>query len=190
MTTILPPARRRSVRAPDGTRLAVHEWGLPDGLPVVLIHGFAQSHLCFRPQIGSALAEEFRLIAFDQRGHGESEQPLDPAAYQGSRTWADDIAAVLDATAVERPVLVGWSMGGRVIRQYLMVHGDDRLGGIDFVGSLVVEEPQHRGPDGPKRPPDDQTLEQEIAAAIAFLASPESGTTTGAMLTIDGGAGT
>lgn len=156
------------VRAPDGTRLAVYEWGNPAGPEIVLIHGFAQSHLCFVPQIRSALAERYRLVAFDQRGHGASGQPTDPAAYQGSRVWADDIAAVLQAKQLKRPVLVGWSMGGRVIRQYLMVHGDSRLAGINFVASQVIEDPSCRGPGAPKRPPDGQTLEEEIEAAIAF----------------------
>ncbi|WP_395710576.1 alpha/beta fold hydrolase [Reyranella sp.] len=156
------------VRAPDGTRLAVYEWGNPAGPEVVLIHGFAQSHLCFMPQIRSALAARYRIVAFDQRGHGASEQPTDPAAYQGSRAWADDIAAVLEAKRLKRPVLAGWSMGGRVIRQYLMVHGDARLAGINFVASQVIEDPSCRGPGAPKRPPDGQTLEEEIEAAIEF----------------------
>lgn len=156
------------MRAPDGIRLAVYEWGNPAGPEVVLIHGFAQSHLCFSPQIRSALAERCRLVAFDQRGHGASEQPTDPAAYQGSRVWADDIAAVLQAKRLKRPVLVGWSMGGRVIRQYLMVHGDARLAGINFVASQVIEDPSCRGPAAPKRPPDGQTLEEEIEATIEF----------------------
>ncbi|MFO1162227.1 MAG: alpha/beta hydrolase [Reyranellaceae bacterium] len=163
------PSAVSEARAPDGTRLAVYEWGDPAGPEVVLVHGFAQSHLCFAPQIRSALAERCRLIAFDQRGHGASEQPADPTAYQGSRVWADDIAAVLDAKRLERPVLAGWSMGGRVIRQYLMVHGDARLAGVNFVASQVIEDPSCRGPRAPTRPPDGQTLEQEIEAAIEFV---------------------
>ena len=161
-------AERTDVRAPDGTRLAVYEWGNPAGPEVLLVHGFAQCHLCFEPQI-RALAPHCRVVAYDQRGHGESEQPSDPAAYRGSRVWADDMAAVLAAKRLERPLLVGWSMGGRVTRQYLMVHGDARLGGINFVSSLVIEDPGCRGPDGPKLPPENQTLAEEIAAAIAFV---------------------
>ena len=66
-------------------------------------------------------------------------------------------------------MLVGWSMGGRVIRQYLMMHGDARLAGINFVASQVIEDPRCRGPAAPKPPPEDQTLAAEIDAAIAFL---------------------
>ena len=157
------------VRAPDGTRLAVYEWGNPVGPEVLLVHGFAQSHLCFVPQFRSALAERYRLVAYDQRGHGASDQPTNADAYQGSRVWADDLAAVLAEKKLERPVLVGWSMGGRVIRQYLMNYGDANIGGIDFVSSLVVEDPSCRGPGAPKLPPEGQTLEAEIEAAIDFL---------------------
>ncbi len=160
---------RSDVRAPDGTRLAVYEWGDPTGPEVVLIHGFAQSHLCFEPQLRSELARHCRLVAFDMRGHGASEQPIDPSAYQGSRVWADDIAAVLSAKRLERPVLVGWSMGGRITRQYLMVHGDARLAGVNFVASQVIEEPSCRGPGAPKPAPENPTLAEEIEAAIAFL---------------------
>jgi non-heme chloroperoxidase len=155
--------------APDGVKLAVYEWGNPAGPELVLIHGFAQCHLCFRPQIESELARTFRIVAYDFRGHGASDKPGDPRAYQGSSVWARDIATVLDAKKLERPVLVGWSMGGRSIRQYLMNFGDARLAGINFVGSLVVEEPASRGPGSPKAPPADAPLGERIESAVAFL---------------------
>jgi pimeloyl-ACP methyl ester carboxylesterase len=157
------------VRAADGTRLAVYEWGNAAGPGVLLVHGFAQSHLCFEPQFASDLARHYRLVAYDQRGHGASEQPRDAAAYQGGRVWGDDLAAVLAAKRLERPVLVGWSMGGRVIRQYLMNHGDSAIAGLNFVASQVIEDPSCRGPDAPKLPVEGQTLAAEIDAAIAFL---------------------
>jgi len=159
---------RSDIRAPDGTRLAVYEWGKPAGPEVLLIHGFAQCHLCFEPQI-RALAQSCRVVAYDQRGHGASEQPADAAAYQGSRVWADDIAAVIDAKQLKRPVIVGWSMGGRVTRQYLMVHGDSRLAGINFVASQVVEDPSGRGPGAPKPWPEAPSLAEEIELAIGFI---------------------
>jgi pimeloyl-ACP methyl ester carboxylesterase len=160
---------RIDVGAPDGTRLAVYEWGNPARPEILLVHGFAQSHLCFAPQFRSTLAEHFRLVAYDQRGHGASDQPQAAGAYQDSRVWADDLAAVLEAKRLHRPVLVGWSMGGRVIRQYLMTYGDAAIAGINFVASQVIEDPRCRGPGAPKRPPDDQSLADEIDAAIAFL---------------------
>lgn len=159
---------RSDIRAPDGTRLAVYEWGMPAGPEVLLIHGFAQCHLCFEPQI-QALALNCRVVAYDQRGHGASEQPADPASYQGSRVWADDIAAVIDAKQLKRPVIAGWSMGGRVTRQYLMVHGDSRLAGINFVASQIVEDPGGRGPGAPRPWPEAPSLAEEIELAIGFI---------------------
>jgi non-heme chloroperoxidase len=157
------------VSAPDGVKLATYEWGNPAGPEVVLIHGFAQAHLCFAPQFESELARDFRLVALDHRGHGASDKPADPKAYANSEIFARDLAAVLDAKKLKHPVLVGWSMGGRITRQYLLAFGDARLAGVNFVGSLVVEDPSCRGPDGPKLPPPGQTLAQEIEAAIGFL---------------------
>lgn len=161
---------RSDVRAPDGTRLAVYEWGKPEGPEVLLVHGFAQCHLCFEPEI-RALAGHCRVVAFDFRGHGDSGQPADPAAYQGGRVWADDLAAVMAAKGLKRPVVVGWSMGGRVIRQYLINYGDSALGSINFVASQVIEDPRFRGPGAPRPLPDQMTLGDEIDAAIAFLNS-------------------
>ena len=163
------PAEQTMTVAPDGVRLATYEWGNPAGRALVLVHGFAQCHLCFAPQVASALARDFRIVAYDLRGHGASDKPADPGAYQGREVWAKDLAAVLAARKLERPVLVGWSMGGRIIRQYLMNYGDAALGGINFVASLVIEEPSGRGPGSPRPQPAGQALGAQIDDAIAFL---------------------
>jgi len=155
--------------AADGVRLATYEWGNPAGPALVLVHGIAQCHLCFAPQVESALARDFRIVAYDLRGHGASDKPTDAKAYQGSEVWAKDLAAVLAAKKLERPVLVGWSMGGRIIRQYLMNYGDAAIAGLNFVASLVIEDPRCRGPAGPKPPTPGQSLAAQIAAAIAFV---------------------
>jgi pimeloyl-ACP methyl ester carboxylesterase len=157
------------VAAPDGTRLATYEFGNPKGPELVLIHGFAQAHLCFAPQFRSDLARDFRIVTYDHRGHGASDKPTDPKAYQGPEVWAKDLTAVMDAKGLKRPVLAGWSMGGRIIRQYLMRFGDARLAGVNFVGALVIEDPSCRGPHGPKPPQPGQLLGDQIDAAIAFL---------------------
>src|SRR5882724_5871451 len=113
--------------SPDGVVLSVLEWGNPDGPEILLIHGQAQCHLAFDRQTSSHLARTYRLVAFDLRGHGGSAKPLDPAYYQDGKRWADDVATVIELKRLRKPVLVGWSLGGRVIRQYLMHHGDRGL---------------------------------------------------------------
>jgi non-heme chloroperoxidase len=140
MTTVAQPARTRihTVQGGGGLRLHVREWGKPDGPPVLFIHGLSQSHLCWARQYESALAEEFRLVAYDLRGHGMSEAPLEPEYYTDGALWADDVAAIIQQLGLEWPVLVGWSYGGFVICDYLRAHGQDRIAAIDFAGAVVT----------------------------------------------------
>jgi non-heme chloroperoxidase len=63
-----------------GLQLAVHEYGQPHGKPILLIHGFTQCHMVWSKQYHSALADEFRLLCCDNRGHGMSAKPLGPRA--------------------------------------------------------------------------------------------------------------
>ena len=126
-----------AVRGGGGLQLHVREWGKPDGPPILFIHGWSQNHLCWAKQYESALADEFRLVAYDLRGHGMSEAPLEPEHYTDGTLWADDVAAIIDALRLERPVLVGWSYGGFVICDYVRVYGQDRIAAINFVEGAV-----------------------------------------------------
>ena len=96
----------------DGIQLHVVEAGNADGKAILFIHGYSQCHLAWGKQIESELAEEFRLVAMDIRGHGLSEKPRD--AYGDSQLWADDVNAVITTLGLEQPVLAGWSYGGRL----------------------------------------------------------------------------
>jgi pimeloyl-ACP methyl ester carboxylesterase len=144
MTTIEQDTQTRTgrmqahtIRGGGGLRLHVREWGKPDGPPILFIHGWSQNHLCWMKQWQSPLADEFRLVAFDLRGHGMSEAPLEPEHYTDSRLWADDLAAVIDQLRLHRLVLVGWSYGPFVIADYLRTHGQDRIAAINFVEGAV-----------------------------------------------------
>jgi non-heme chloroperoxidase len=149
MTTVAQPASLdehkvagprmiHTVRGGGGLRLHVREWGQADGPPILFIHGLSQSHLCWARQYESALAEEFRLVAYDLRGHGMSEAPLEAEHYTNGQLWADDVAAIIEQLGLDRPVLVGWSYGALIICDYLRAHGQDRIGAIDFVGGAVT----------------------------------------------------
>jgi non-heme chloroperoxidase len=129
--------KSHTVRGGGGLRLHVREWGSEDGPPIVFIHGLSQSHLCWDKQIESPLRDEFRLIAFDLRGHGMSEAPLEPEHYTNSQLWADDLAAIIDQLRLDQPVIVGWSYGPFVICDYVRAYGQERIGAIDFVGGAV-----------------------------------------------------
>ena len=126
-----------TVRGGGGLRLHVREWGKPDGPPILFIHGWSQNHLCWAKQYESALADEFRLVAYDLRGHGMSEAPLEPEHYTDGKLWADDVAAIIDQLRLDRPVLVGWSYGAFVICDYVRAYGQDRIAAINFVEGAV-----------------------------------------------------
>ena len=135
-----------SVTSPDGVEIAVYEAGNPDGPEVLFLHGICQSHLAWQAQFADpSLTGQFRLIAIDLRGHGLSGKPTDKASYADAR-WADDIAAVIATKRLRRPVLVGWSYAGRVITDYLRVHGDSGIAGINFVAAMAKTDPATLGP--------------------------------------------
>ncbi len=125
------------VQGGGGLRLHVREWGKADGPAILFIHGWSQNHLCWVKQYESTLADEFRLVAYDLRGHGMSEAPLEPEHYTEGKLWADDVAAIIDQLRLDRPVLVGWSYGGFVACDYVRAYGQDRITAINFVEGAV-----------------------------------------------------
>jgi pimeloyl-ACP methyl ester carboxylesterase len=127
--------KTHQVAGGGGVQLHVVEAGKPSGRPILFIHGGSQSWLTWSRQLDSELARDHRLVAMDLRGHGLSDKPRD--AYGDSRLWADDVAAIIDALNLDRPVLSGWSYGPLVILDYLRHYGEDRVGGIHFVGGIT-----------------------------------------------------
>lgn len=143
-----PEPRIRTVSGGGGLELHVREWGRMAGPSVLLIHGWSGNHMCWRGQVDSELADEFRLVTVDLRGHGMSGRPLDSALYQERTLWAADIAAVIDVLELDRPALVGWSYAGLVIADYVREHGADDLSAINLVGGVTTlnERFDHIGP--------------------------------------------
>jgi pimeloyl-ACP methyl ester carboxylesterase len=111
--------------------------GKADGPPILFIHGWSQNHLCWDKQYESALRDEFRLVAFDLRGHGMSQAPAGPEHYTDDGLWADDLAAIIGRLGLERAVLVGWSYGAFVICDYIRAYGQDGVAAINFVEGAV-----------------------------------------------------
>ncbi len=120
---VLPPSRSLTVRAADGTALHTEIFGSPNGYPIVLTHGIVCAIRSWGYQIAD-LATDYRVIAFDHRGHGQSGVPG-----RGGYTLehlASDLDAVLEATVAphERAVLVGHSMGGIAIAAWSQHYRD------------------------------------------------------------------
>lgn len=135
-------ARDYTATAPDGVTLAVQESGNPDGVPVIFIHGLLGSRLNWSEQLASPQLQGYRLITYDLRGHGLSAKPAGTRAYSDGRRWADDLRAVMQAARVRKPVLVGWSLGGAVISNYLAAYGDKEIAAAVYVDGVIELKPE------------------------------------------------
>jgi pimeloyl-ACP methyl ester carboxylesterase len=90
--------------------------GDPDGTPLCLVHGNVSSSR-FWAELMADLPDEYRVVAPDLRGYGESEtKPVD--ATRGVRDFTEDLAALFAELGVETVALVGWSIGGGIAMQY------------------------------------------------------------------------
>ena len=113
------------IKGAHGLELQVLEWST-EGVPLVLLHGLGnEAHLWddFVP----AVASHYRVLALDQRGHGDSD--WDPEARYDAESMTDDLEAVLEAFEIDRFVLLGFSMGGRVSMTFAGRH-PERLAGL------------------------------------------------------------
>src|SRR5262249_20512706 len=97
--------------------LALHyvEWGAPSAPPVVLLHGIT-GHATTWDHLAGVLADRHRVIALDQRGHGDSAPA--PDGDYGVAAMAGDLAAFVDRLGLGSFALVALSMGGRVAMAY------------------------------------------------------------------------
>jgi len=116
-----------SAESSDGCRIHWEEEGA--GPPILLIHGFASTLARNWLETGwmRALARAARrVIAYDLRGHGESEKRYTPDDYAPS-LLVDDAVAVLEASGAERAVVMGYSMGARITLEIATTRGDRAL---------------------------------------------------------------
>ena len=118
-----------------GIQLHLVETGNANGRPFLFIHGFSQCGLAWSRQTGSDLANDYRLITMDMRGHGLSDKPRE--GYADSKMWADDVHAAIQALRLEHPVLCGWSYGSLVILDYIRHYGEDSISGLNLVGAIT-----------------------------------------------------
>jgi len=118
-----------------GIKLHLVEAGNAQGRPILFIHGFSQCGLAWSRQLNSELADQYRLVAMDIRGHGLSEKPSD--GYTDSRLWAEDVDAAIRVLSLDHPVLCAWSYGPLVALDYVRHFGEDSIGGLHFVGGVT-----------------------------------------------------
>lgn len=119
-------------RLNTGLRLAYVEQGARDGVAVVMLHGYSDTHRSF-DLVRPLLPRAWRVIALTQRGHGHSDKPHSDYAMAD---FAADVPAFLDAMGVDRAVLVGHSMGAAVA---LRVAADypERVAGLALLNGFA-----------------------------------------------------
>ena len=114
ITPETPPAR--VVISPDNVKIATYEFGDPEAPTVLAVHGFASSALANWHATGwvrDLTRAGFHVIAMDQRGHGASDKPHDPAAYTMD-ALVTDVLTVLDTFVLDEVDFAGYSLGARV----------------------------------------------------------------------------
>lgn len=121
------------VTTADGTRIFYKDWGSKDAQPVVFSHGWPLSADAWDGQMLFLLQQGYRVIAHDRRGHGRSDQP---DTGNDMDTYADDLAAVIEALDLRNVVLVGHSTGGGEIAHYVGRHGTARVAKMVLVGAV------------------------------------------------------
>jgi esterase len=142
----------------NGLRLHYREWGSEASPPLVLLHGItsnAQTWDRFAP----AMTDRFRVLALDQRGHGES----DWAGAYSTKLMSDDLEAFAEALGLGKFALVGHSMGGCNAYFY----------SADYPGRVSCLVIGDFGPDVVGSSAGNQVAARIIAAAGASIADPE-----------------
>jgi len=106
--------------ASDGLELAVEVFG--SGPSIVFAHGLTGNREGTRAQL-TPLSDRYRIVIYDQRGHGDSTPVTDPALYEPHR-MGDDLTAVLDAHGIQRAIVGGESMGAATTMLFALMHPD------------------------------------------------------------------
>jgi pimeloyl-ACP methyl ester carboxylesterase len=102
----------------NGVKIYYEDHG--DGPPILLSHGYSATCRMWNEQI-AALVPRHRVIVWDMRGHGESDDPDDPAAYSAALT-VEDMAALLHRSRIDRAVIGGLSLGGYMSLAFHLTH--------------------------------------------------------------------
>lgn len=127
----------------DGTRIFVRTGGCADGPPLLLLHGYPQTHALWR-RSAVRLAERYRIVLADLRGYGASAKPPgapDHANYS-KRAMAADLVGVMRALGHERFFVAGHDRGGRVAHRLALDHPQavEKLCVLDIVPTLTMYE--------------------------------------------------
>lgn len=116
----------------DGTRIYFNDWG--HGPAIVLIHGWPVDADMWEYQAAALVEAGHRVVAYDRRGFGRSEQPWQGYDYD---TLSDDLHALIKTLDLNAVTLVGFSMGGGEVARYAARHGLSRLRGAALISAVT-----------------------------------------------------
>jgi non-heme chloroperoxidase len=121
-----------TITTQDGTQIYYKDWGT--GQPVVFSHGWPLNADAWEDQMAFLSSHGYRTIAHDRRGHGRSSQP-----WNGNEmdTYADDLAALVEALDLKGAVHVGHSTGGGEVARYIGRHGTKRVAKAVLIGAVT-----------------------------------------------------
>jgi non-heme chloroperoxidase len=120
-----------TIQTRDKTTIYYKDWGA--GTPVVFSHGWPLSADAWEDQMFFLASHGYRCIAHDRRGHGRSDQPWNG---NDMDTYADDLAAVVEALDLRDAIHVGHSTGGGEVVRYIARHGTKRVSKAVLISSV------------------------------------------------------
>ena len=120
-----------TITTKDGLEIYYNDWGT--GQPIVFSHGWPLSADDWDPQMLFFLAQGYRVVAHDRRGHGRSTQTADGHDLDH---YADDLAAVVEHLDLKDAIHVGHSTGGGEVVRYLARHGERRAAKAAIISAV------------------------------------------------------
>ena len=133
------------IETKDGSELFYKDWGPKDVQPLVFHHGWPLSADDWDNQMMFFLNEGYRVVAFDRRGHGRSEQT---DGGNDMDTYASDVADLVDTLELKNAIHIGHSTGGGEVTRYVARHGKGRVAKavlIDAIPPVMVKKESNPG---------------------------------------------
>ncbi|HSK62757.1 MAG TPA: alpha/beta hydrolase, partial [Pyrinomonadaceae bacterium] len=128
-----PAVQFSSVLLKTGVRLRYAYQGDPNGIPVIMLHGYTDSWFSFS-QVLPLMDQKYRVYTLDQRGHGDSDRPVGGYAME---QFAADVIAFMDAMKIEEATIVGHSMGS-FVAQRVAVEAPERVKRLVLVATATT----------------------------------------------------